>query len=160
MMGESASSPRAPHSSPAGGSLDSAAAYQPSTRAVAIALTGSAVAWTIHLLAGYVLLATYCSAGWSGGGVAIAALTVVCAAAAAATGVLSLRIYRRAQEGLRVDDEPGGPEAWDARLGERGARAVFLGVVGMFLAGIFTLAIVLQGLPALFAPFCPAWTMP
>ena len=135
-------------------------AYQPTSAAMLVALLGGAAAWTVHLLAGYAIVAAWCSAGWSGGGIAIGALTVACAAAAAATGMLALRIHRRAQEGLRVDAEPGHPEPWDARMGERGARAVFLGVVAMFLAAIFTLAIVLEGLPVLFAPLCPAWTMP
>jgi hypothetical protein len=160
MTQESTASARGPAPAHPGGSVASSEAYQPSPLATSVALTGSALAWTVHLLAGYVVVAAWCSAGWTGGALAIGVLTLVCAAASAATGIYALRIYRRAQKGLRVDEEPGGPEPWDARMGERGARGVFLGVVAMFMAAIFTLAIVLQGLPALFAPFCPAWTMP
>src|SRR5688572_1669063 len=123
----SAASASGPRAGDAGTSAS--AAYQPSVPSLVVAVTGSAIAWTVHLLAGYLVVAAWCSAGWRGGALAIAVLTAVCAAGAAASGLLALRIYRRAQDGLRVDREPGHPEPWDARLGERGARAVFLAVV-------------------------------
>jgi hypothetical protein len=160
MTHEPTRSARDPASARSGPTVAPSAEHQPSSLAMTVALTGAAFAWTAHLLAGYVIVAAWCSARWRGGALAIGVLTALCAVASAATGLLALRIYRRAQEGLRVDEEAGDPEPWDARMGERGARAVFLGVVAMFMAAIFTLAIVLQGLPVFFAPFCPAWTMP
>ena len=45
-------------------------------------------------------------------------------------------------------------------MGERGARAVFLVVVALFMSGMFTYLIVLQGLPPLFTPICPATVAP
>jgi hypothetical protein len=125
-----------------------------------LALLGAPVAWTVHLLAAYVIVAAWCAAGWPGAGLAIGALTVVCAAAAVAAGMLALRLWRRGQARLVADAEPGGPEGWDARMGERGALFVFLAVVGLFMAALFTYLIVLQGVPPLLAPVCPATTMP
>ncbi|MGH7719281.1 MAG: hypothetical protein ACREON_10605, partial [Gemmatimonadaceae bacterium] len=53
-----------------------------------------------------------------------------------------------------------GERPWDARLGETAARVPFLMVVGMFLAAIFTLAILLAGLSPLLAPTCAPGSVP
>ena len=45
-------------------------------------------------------------------------------------------------------------------MGERGARTVFLAVLALFMAAIFAYLIVLEGLPPLFTPTCPATTTP
>jgi hypothetical protein len=134
--------------------------FQPETRSLVVAVLGTPVAWAVHFNGMYLMIAMWCSAGWPGARIAIALFTLVCAAASAACGLLALRLWRRAREGLRVDPEPGDPGPWDARMGERGARAVFLLVVALFLAVVFTLGIVLEGLPPLFTPLCPAWTFP
>lgn len=128
----------------------------PPTRHLVLATLGPAVAWTVHLLAAYVVVAAWCTAGWSGTAAVIAALTVACAVASLAAGVLAWRVWRRGQAALRTDEEPGEPGPWDARMGERGARVAFIGVVGLFMAGIFTYLIVLEALPLLFTPICPA----
>lgn len=134
--------------------------YQPAARALLLAVLGSPVAWAVHFNGAYLAVSMWCSAGWSGARVAVVVLTLICAAGAAAAGLLAFKLWRRAREGLRVDMEPGDPGAWDARMGERGARSVFLLVTAMFLSVIFTLGIVLEGLPPLFLPLCPAWTFP
>jgi hypothetical protein len=135
-------------------------AYEPGTRALIVAVLGTPVAWAVHFNGVYLIIAMWCSAGWPGARTAIVVFTLLCAAASAACGLLALRLWRRAREGLRVDAEPGDPGQWDARMGERGARSVFLLVLAMFLAAVFTLGIVLEGLPPLFAPLCPVWTFP
>jgi small-conductance mechanosensitive channel len=132
----------------------------PKGRWLVLALAGGPVAWTVHLLAGYVIVALWCAEGWAGVGMAIGVLTLLCAAGAVGAGVLSFRLWRRAQAGLLSDEEPGGPESWDARMGERGARAAFLSVMSLFLAALFLLLIVLQALPPLFAEACAAGSVP
>lgn len=149
-----------PTSGPAGSRHAQYQAYQPGTRALILAVLGTPVAWALHFNGVYLIIAMWCSASWPGARTAIVAFTLLCAAASAACGLLALRLWRRAREGLRMDAEPGDPREWDARMGERGARSVFLLVVAMFLAVVFTLGIVLEGLPPLFAPLCPAWSFP
>lgn len=134
--------------------------YQPGTRSLLVASLGAPVAWVVHFNGVYLAVSMWCSAGWPGARAAVVALTAICAAASVGAGLLALRLWRRAREGLRVDLEPGDPGAWDARMGERGARSVFLLVTAMFLAVVFTLGIVLEGIPPLFVPLCPAWTFP
>lgn len=124
-------------------------------RSLLLAFFGAPVAWTVHLLVGYLVVALWCATGWGGLGIAIGVLTFACAAAAVAAGMGALRLWRRGQAALESDREPGGPEPWDARMGERGARTAFLGVTAIFIAGIFTWLILLQGLPPVFAPACP-----
>jgi len=125
-----------------------------------LALLAPAVAWTVHLLAGYVIVALWCSMRWRGLGVAIAVLTAICAAATIAAGALAFRLWRRGQRSLLADEEPGVPESWDARMGERGARGVFLAVIAIAMAMIFAWLILLQALPPIFAPGCPAGEWP
>jgi hypothetical protein len=132
----------------------------PGGRRLLLALLGSPLAWTVHLLAGYVLVTVWCSSGWSGADVVIAILTLLCAGAALASGVLAFRLWREGQRALLADPEPGGPESWDSRMGERGARASFLAVLALFMGGLFTFLIVLEGIPPLYAPTCPPTITP
>lgn len=125
-----------------------------------LALLGAPVAWTLHLFVGYTLVAFGCATAWSGTDAAIVVLTVACATAAVAAGLLGLRLWRQAQAHRLSDEEPGDDEPWDARLGERGARTNFLAIAGVMLAIVFTYAIVIEGLPPLFAPTCSAATHP
>ncbi len=105
----------------------------------------------------YLAVALWCSTQWRGLGVAIAVLTVLCAVAALASAVLAFRLWRRGQRALLADAEPGVPESWDARLGERGARAAFLALLALFLDALFAYLILLEGLPPVFTPSCHAW---
>ena len=130
------------------------------TRRVAFAVTAAPVAWTLHLMGSYVIVALWCSAGWSGFHLALALWTLLCAALGIAGGVSGLRLWRAGKEVLREDAEPGTPQPWDARFGERGARFAFLAVMSIAGAGLFTYLIILQGLPPLFAPACWAGTSP
>lgn len=132
----------------------------PHGRMLAVALLGSPVAWVLHLLGTYLVVALWCAERWARMGLAIGLLTALCAAGALATGALALKLWRHGQRGLHYDDEPGVPEPWDARMGERGARAVFLAVIALFQCALFTYLIVLQGLPPAFAPACQAGTVP
>jgi hypothetical protein len=132
----------------------------PHGRRLLLALLGSPLAWTVHLLAAYLVVTLWCSSGWAGADLTIGILTLICAAAAIASGVLAFRLWREGQRALLTDEEPGAPESWDSRMGERGARAVFLAVLGLFMGGLFACLIVLQGLPPLYTPTCPLMTSP
>ena len=123
---------------------------------ILLSLLGAPAAWTVHLLASYVVVTFACATSWGGAGVTIAVLTAVGVAASVAAGALALKLWRRGQASLASDAEPGNPESWDARMGERGARGVFLAVVALFMAGLFGFLIILQGLPPVFTPVCPA----
>lgn len=134
-------------------------------------LVGAPLAWTIHFMGAYLLVAIGCTMHWRGVGIAVAVLTVLCLIAALAAGVHAFRLLRRARmnrsstttaalHGPRADPEPGLPESWDARLGERDARAVFLCVLACFLSVLFAYVIVLEALPLILAPACYAWTTP
>ncbi len=132
----------------------------PRGRHLLLALLGAPVAWTLHLGAGYLVVTVWCSRGWSGADATIGILTLICAGAALVSGMLAFRLWRQGQRSLLTDEEPGGPESWDSRMGERGARAAFLAVLGLFMGGLFAYLIVLQGLPPLYTPTCPATTSP
>ena len=101
-----------------------------------LALGGGGIAWTVHLLAGYFVVALGCSRGWPLGRL-IAILTVVAAGASLATGVLSLRGWRR-----------------PAASAEDGGARALLYRAAAFLAALFTLAILLGGATTLILRPC------
>ena len=118
------------------------------------ALLGGPVAWVVHLNAAYVIVALWCAEGWRGVGVAIGVLTALCALLCLWSAVLAVRLWREGQRLLANDEEPGHPDSWDSRMGERGARGVFLAVIALFMAGLFGLLVLLQALAPVFAPHC------
>jgi hypothetical protein len=123
----------------------------PSLPALLAALLGAAGAWTVHLLASYVVVAYACATGWGGARVTIALLSAASLAAAAAAGLLARRLWLRARAVDRPTDD-----AWDARMGERTARVSFLMVVGLVLSVLFAVGIVYEAMPLLFVPTCAA----
>lgn len=125
-----------------------------------LALAGPPVAWILHFLGGYVIVALWCAERWAGTGIALAVLTVIGVAIGVASGALAFRLWRKGQTALVADAEPGAPESWDARMGERGARMSFLAVLALFMAALFTFLIVLEGMPAAFTDACPATMIP
>jgi small-conductance mechanosensitive channel len=124
-------------------------AATPSLPALLFALLGAAVAWTLHLLVAYVVVALDCSTRWSGTHVALAALTVVTLGAAAASGLLAHRLWMRARAVDRPTDD-----TWDARMGDRTSRVSFLMMVGVVLAVLFAISIVYQAVPLFFVAVC------
>jgi hypothetical protein len=103
-----------------------------------IALTGSGVAWSAHLFAGYFLVALGCPRGWPLGSM-LAGATAVAAAAALGIGVGAARAWRRS-----------GPAPNDDHV----TRLLF-GAAAL-LAGLFTLAIVVSASTALVLSPCRA----
>ncbi|MDQ3951153.1 MAG: hypothetical protein M3282_12535 [Gemmatimonadota bacterium] len=107
---------------------------------------GGPIAWTLHLFVSYFLVALACTTGWWGANVGIALATVLLAAAAGASVVVSFRRWRQL----------GGDQRWDEALSDPRGRGGFLWVLGMVLGAIFALAILFAGLPPLFVPTCGA----
>ena len=122
-------------------------------RLVGSLLTGP-IAWTIHLFVVYVIIALWCTAGWTGQRIAVLFATLVLGALSLAGGVVAFRQWKQGQEEVQRDIEPGTHETWDSRLGERGARGLFIAVLAMFMAGLFGFLIITQGLSPLLAPEC------
>lgn len=102
-----------------------------------IAIAGGGVAWTVHLFAGYFLVALGCPRSWPVSAI-FAAVTLVTAGMSVGLGVMGVRGWRRA---AATADEDG-----EAR------RLIF--AAATLLAGLFTLAILLGGVTALSLPPC------
>ena len=126
-------------------------AATPRPRTLLFALLGSAIAWSLHLLASYVLLAAGCTGRWAGTRPALVAVSVVALALCAWSGLVAWRRWRAARRVDRPTDD-----AWDARMGERTARVSFLMVVGLALAIVFGLGVVYEALTVFLAPLCEA----
>lgn len=139
---------------PAEGTLQHVPPGNPSRARMIIAITGSPLAWTLHLMASYLLVTVWCSMGWSGLSLAIGVVTVVCGALAVGSGVVAVGLRREGQAMRERDREPGTASGWEARMGERGARVSFLAVMSIGAAVLFTFLILLQGLPPFFTPPC------
>jgi hypothetical protein len=114
------------------------------TASLLFSLLGGPAAWTLHLFVSYFVVAVGCAARWRGTDAALAAVTVVFVAVAAAAGVSAYRGWRREK----------GAQPWDATLAEPGGRTGFLMAVGILAAVLFGLVIILAGLPPLFVPTC------
>lgn len=127
----------------------------PALGTLLFALLGSAVAWSLHLLASYVVLAAGCTARWGGTRAALVAVSVVALAVTAWSGIVAWRRWRVARAVDRPTDD-----AWDARMGERSARVSFVMVVGLALAVVFGLGVVYEALTVFLAPLCEAGVGP
>ena len=117
------------------------------------ALLGGAVAWSLHLLGSYVLLAYGCTSRWGGTRPALLVASVVALAVAVASGLVARRGWTIARDRDQPTDD-----AWDARMGERTSRVSFLMVVGLVLAIVFGLGIVFEAITVWLAPLCEAGT--
>jgi hypothetical protein len=100
-----------------------------------IALGGGGVAWTVHLFAGYFLVALGCPRSWPLSWM-LGVVMVLTAGISLAIGVMSVRGWRRAPAS---DDD--------------GATALLYGAAAM-LAGLFTVAILLGSITALILSPC------
>ena len=130
-------------------------AATPRPRTLLFALLGAAVAWSLHLLASYVLVAAGCTGRWGGTRPALVAVSLAALALCAASGLVALRGWRAARAVDRPTDD-----AWDARMGERTARVSFVMVVGLALALVFALGVVYEALTVFLAPLCEAGVGP
>jgi hypothetical protein len=105
---------------------------------------GAPLAWALHLGASYLLVGLACANGWTGVRPALAAVTVAFAAAAAWTGVLAWREWRRV----------AGRGRWEALVSEPGGHTPFLMLVGVLQAMVFAPLILIEAAPPLMLPPC------
>jgi small-conductance mechanosensitive channel len=108
------------------------------------AFLGAPVAWAVHFLVIYFLVALFCTTGWQGAGLAVAVATVAFAAVSVAAGVVAYRRWRERRDG----------QSWDGAAAEPGGWGTFFLVMGMFGAVLFSALIVAEALPPLFVPTC------
>jgi hypothetical protein len=116
----------------------------PATGATLFAVIGGAVAWTLHFVGSYALVAVGCVAGWPGLRISLAIGTAALAALAAWSTLAAWRGWRRVSPG----------QGWDSALSEPRGRVAFLMLTGVILGGISLLAILLEGLGTLALPLC------
>lgn len=114
-----------------------------------IALLGGGLAWSLHLLASYVLVAFACTTDWGGARVALALLSLAALGTTGASGWLAWKRGHIARAVDRPEDD-----AWDARMGERTARVSFLMVMGLISAILFAIGIVYATLTIWIGPLC------
>jgi hypothetical protein len=63
---------------------------------------GGPVAWALHLLASYAVVAAGCATGWNGTVPALVTVTLACAAASAGAAVVAWRDRREAESTARM----------------------------------------------------------
>ena len=112
---------------------------------ILFAFLGPATAWTLHFLVCYFLVALYCTTGRGGATGVILGATAVFAVMSVAAGVV----------GYRAWDRERGDQGWAEAVTGGAKWSSFLLVMGMLSSVLFTLLIVLEGLPPLFVPACP-----
>ena len=111
---------------------------------LAFATFGAAIAWAVHFLLSYFLVALGCTTGWRGTDAAIGIATVVLAAVAAWSGWIAFRNWRPRR----------GRGGGTGILDDAGGRRNFMLVIGILSAGLFGLLIVLEGLSPVFLSTC------
>ena len=94
---------------------------------------GGPVAWSLHLLASYAVVGLGCMLRWRSAAIGLFALTIACAVAASAAGLVAWRDRRRATP------------ATSRHL---------LGTIGVILAAVFLGVIVLGGVAPVMVPLC------
>jgi hypothetical protein len=104
------------------------------------AFLGGAIAWSLHFLGSYAVVAIGCVAGWSHTTMVVALGTLALAGLAAWSTVVAWREWRRAGEGQPWDralSEPPGWYAWlmtvGVLMGITSAFAILLEAAGVFL---------------------------
>jgi hypothetical protein len=114
--------------------------------ALLTALLGPPVAWTLHFVVLYFLVALYCTTGRTDIVLETAVATVIAAGLSVGSGVLGYRRWR----------EVRGEGEWLDVMAEGATRSAFLLLMGVLGAAFFTLVIVMEALPPLFVPTCAA----
>lgn len=112
--------------------------------ALLFCLLGPPLAWTLHFLVIYFLVALYCTTGRSSVVVETGIATVLAGGASVWAGVVGFRGWRRHR----------GREPLLAALSGQIDAGTFLLIMGILGAAYFTVLIVLEALPPLFVPTC------
>jgi hypothetical protein len=108
------------------------------------AVLGGALAWALHFLGSYAVVAIGCVAGWPSTRVIVAAGTAVLGALALWSTVVAWREWRRSSDKQRWDTALSEPRGWYSWLMTVG---VLMGITSAF-------TIVLEGFGTLMLPLC------
>jgi hypothetical protein len=108
------------------------------------AVLGGALAWALHFLGSYAVVAIGCVAGWPSTRVIVAAETAALAALALWSTVVAWREWRRSSDKQRWDTALSEPRGWYSWLMTVG---VLMGITSAF-------TIVLEGFGTLMLPLC------
>lgn len=111
---------------------------------IVFALLGGAIAWSLHFLGNYALLAVGCVARWGTVVPILIAMTLLLAGVATWSTVLAWREWHRAGRGMPWDRALSEPPGWYAWLMTVG---VLMGITSLF-------TILLEGLGTLMLPLC------
>ena len=108
------------------------------------AILGGAVAWTLHFLGSYALVAIGCVAGWRGMRLSLAVGTVLLLALALWSTFAAWRGWRRVSGEQDLGVALGEPRGWFA----------FLMLTGVLMGVVAVLTILLEGFGTLTLPLC------
>jgi hypothetical protein len=108
------------------------------------AVLGGALAWALHFLGSYAVVAIGCVAGWPSTRVIVAAETAVLGALALWSTVVAWREWRRSSDKQR----------WDTALSEPRGWYTWLMTVGVLMGITSAFTIVLEGFGTLTLPLC------
>jgi hypothetical protein len=109
-----------------------------------LAVLGGAIAWALHFLGSYAVVAIGCVAGWSATRLAVAVGTAALAALALWSTVVAWREWRRSS----------GDQRWDTALSEPRGWYSWLMTVGVLMGITSAFTIVLEGFGTLMLPLC------
>jgi hypothetical protein len=127
-----------------GETLQAAGTAGTSVGRTVFALLGGALAWELHFLGSYALVAVGCVAGWS-------SIRVI---AAAETAVLTVVALRSTIVAWREWGRSSGHQPWDAALSEPRGWYSWLMTVGILLGITSAFTIMLEGFGTLMLPLC------
>jgi len=111
---------------------------------VAFAVLAGPIAWAIHFMGSYALVALDCTTGWGGARLTIAVGTLLLAAVSLGAAAVGYRGWR----------ERSAEQPWDAALAEPRGWVPFAMTSGGVLGLLSALTIILQGLSAVLVPVC------
>lgn len=109
------------------------------------AILGGAIAWTLHFLGSYAVIAIGCVAGWAPTARLVVAVgTVLFAGVAAWSTLIAWHEWRRVSGGQRWDEALNEPRGWYP----------WLMLIGVLMGLTSILTIVLEGSGSLLLPAC------
>jgi hypothetical protein len=111
---------------------------------ILFAVLGGAIAWSLHFLGSYALVAIGCVARWDVTVPLVTAGTLILAAAAAWSTLVAWREWRRV----------GRDMPWDRALSEPPGWYAWLMTVGLLMGVTAVCTILLEGLGTLMLPVC------
>lgn len=115
-----------------------------STGRLLFAVLGAPIAWVVHFLGSYALVAVGCVAGWQGVRLSVGVGTAVAAAVALWATLAAWRGWRAASGRQPLDEALGEPRGWLA----------FLMLTGVMLGAVSVFTIVLEGVGSVALPVC------